>query len=133
MISKILQNLGNGVQFGKKEEFMTPLNDLIDYYLPLIQDFFDRLAVRSPLPLFWRVQRTDTEQDIPLNESVSTPPIPVDNDLLEKFHTATVYGKDRILETISAYETAYSLPVGSERNLFVQVLNFLEASDPVSI
>jgi len=117
LISKILQNLGNGVQFGKKEEYMAPLNDLILHYLPLIQQFFDELTVLPP------------------GQDIDTPPVPVDNALLEKFHKVTVYAKDRIMETISAYETAYDLPVGSETNLFTQVLNFLEmskAADPPS-
>jgi len=111
LISKILQNLGNGVEFGKKEEYMIPLNDLIQHYLPIVQTFFDELATLPP------------------GETIETPPVPIDNELLEKLHKVTVYGRDRILETISAYETAYSLPVGSERNLFIQVLNFLEVSN----
>jgi hypothetical protein len=43
MIAKVLQNLGNGLEF-TKEEFMTCMNDFIKEYLPLVSVFFDEFA-----------------------------------------------------------------------------------------
>jgi neurofibromin 1 len=43
MIAKVLQNLGNGLEFAK-EEFMICMNDFIKEYLPLISVFFDEFA-----------------------------------------------------------------------------------------
>lgn len=45
LISKVIQNLGNGVEFGKKEEYMLPFNDLIIEKTPEVNAFFDELAV----------------------------------------------------------------------------------------
>ena len=52
LISKVIQNLGNGVEFGSKENFMLPLNPFIQEYLPRIESFFDTLAV-SFINSYW--------------------------------------------------------------------------------
>jgi len=44
LIAKVLQNLANGVLFGKKERFMEQTNDFIKTNLPEIRAFFDEVA-----------------------------------------------------------------------------------------
>jgi len=44
LLSKILQNLANGLRFGKKEEFMMKLNDFIDSNILTLQRFYDHLS-----------------------------------------------------------------------------------------
>ena len=45
LISKILQNLSNGLQFGKKESYMLPFNEFIISNLPQVGDLFDYFSV----------------------------------------------------------------------------------------
>ena len=45
LVSKSLQNLANGLEFGSKEQFMQPMNDFIKENTPAVQQFFDNLAV----------------------------------------------------------------------------------------
>jgi len=44
LLSKVLQNLGNGLRFGKKEEFMAKLNHFIDENITPLYKFYDSLA-----------------------------------------------------------------------------------------
>jgi len=44
LLSKVLQNLANGVQFGAKEEYMSSLNTFIVDNLPLLHKFFDTIS-----------------------------------------------------------------------------------------
>jgi hypothetical protein len=45
LISKVLQNLANGVSFGNKESYMLPLNDFLATNTPVVQQMFDKLCV----------------------------------------------------------------------------------------
>jgi len=47
LLSKILQNLANGLRFGMKEEFMMKLNDFIDNNMLTLHKFYDHLEVPS--------------------------------------------------------------------------------------
>lgn len=47
LVSKILQNLANGVEFGYKEAHMAILNPFIIEHLSVVHTFFDKLTVRS--------------------------------------------------------------------------------------
>ncbi|KNC55028.1 uncharacterized protein AMSG_10622 [Thecamonas trahens ATCC 50062] len=40
LVAKVIQNAANGVKFGKKEEFMVQLNDLVESNIPKIENFF---------------------------------------------------------------------------------------------
>jgi len=44
LISKCLQNLSNGIEFGKKEAYMEEMNTFIRENLPIVHDFFDRVS-----------------------------------------------------------------------------------------
>eukprot|EP01104_Vermistella_antarctica_P013491 TRINITY_DN4087_c0_g1_i1.p1 TRINITY_DN4087_c0_g1~~TRINITY_DN4087_c0_g1_i1.p1 ORF type:complete len:645 (+),score=101.48 TRINITY_DN4087_c0_g1_i1:389-2323(+) len=44
LTSKILQNLSNGVQFGKKEEYMVVMNGFLQEHDRVVKDYFERLA-----------------------------------------------------------------------------------------
>ncbi|KAH3756518.1 GTPase-activator protein for Ras family GTPase [Pelomyxa schiedti] len=58
MLSKVLQNLSNGVKFGDKEEFMKKLNRFIDTNAQPLLKFFDRLCDKDA-PLAGDVVITD--------------------------------------------------------------------------
>ena len=45
LVSKVLQTIANGVEFGKKEPFMLPMNTHIQQYIKNVHAFFDELAV----------------------------------------------------------------------------------------
>jgi hypothetical protein len=47
LVAKVLQNISNGVEFGKKEEFMVPLNGLIKAQIPRLSSFFGSLSVAN--------------------------------------------------------------------------------------
>ncbi|KAL6051145.1 Ras GTPase activating protein ira2 [Balamuthia mandrillaris] len=44
LVSKVLQTMANGVEFGKKEPYMIPMNDFIQKNLKKVHVFFDQLA-----------------------------------------------------------------------------------------
>jgi len=46
LVSKVLQNLANGVDFGNKEPYMRDLNSFIHETVPQVHKFFDQLVVR---------------------------------------------------------------------------------------
>jgi GTPase-activator protein for Ras-like GTPase/SH3 domain len=48
LISKVLQCLGNQVVFGKKEEFLIPMNAFLRRHTELCHSFFDALPALSP-------------------------------------------------------------------------------------
>lgn len=50
LVSKVLQNLANGVEFGSKESHMVALNDFILENMPTVHSFFDNLTVSSFVP-----------------------------------------------------------------------------------
>lgn len=44
MVAKIIQNIANDVEFGKKEAFMEPFNPMITEYKPMYQTFLRNLV-----------------------------------------------------------------------------------------
>jgi len=58
LVSKVLQNLANGVQFGEKEPNMTCMNEFLTSRTPAYQDFLMRLCDNS-VPLSEPVPITD--------------------------------------------------------------------------
>jgi hypothetical protein len=44
LITKIIQNIANGIIFIKKEEFLKPFNNFIDKFIELTRSFFDQAA-----------------------------------------------------------------------------------------
>eukprot|EP00002_Diphylleia_rotans_P039253 TRINITY_DN9069_c0_g1_i2.p1 TRINITY_DN9069_c0_g1~~TRINITY_DN9069_c0_g1_i2.p1 ORF type:complete len:359 (+),score=41.90 TRINITY_DN9069_c0_g1_i2:117-1193(+) len=45
LITKVLQNLGNRILFGEKEEYMLPMNQVIKKYLDSIQVFLEKISL----------------------------------------------------------------------------------------
>eukprot|EP01134_Creolimax_fragrantissima_P004999 CFRG4999T1 len=45
LISKTVQNIANGVEFGEKEAYMKPLNRLIQLHIPFVRRYLDRIAL----------------------------------------------------------------------------------------
>jgi len=50
LITKVLQNLSNDVEFGSKEPYMTKMNDFIQSNRVKLGQFYDRLVKPSPKP-----------------------------------------------------------------------------------
>ena len=48
LVAKVLQNLANDVEFGKKEAFLTPMNTFIQRNRANLQEFFVRLCIMPP-------------------------------------------------------------------------------------
>lgn len=44
LISKVIQNVANGVKFGSKEAFLEGLNDVIDQYAPAVNQFMTAIS-----------------------------------------------------------------------------------------
>jgi len=44
LVSKVIQNLANGVEFGGKEPYMVPLNSFLKQYRPKFEEFLSSLA-----------------------------------------------------------------------------------------
>lgn len=53
LVSKILQNLANGILFGKKEEFMKKMNEFIENNEGRLNTFFDAIVVRQHMLYFF--------------------------------------------------------------------------------
>jgi len=56
LISKVLQNLANDVEFGDKEPYMTAMNHFIIRKRKSLQAFFNQLAVRSSPRSFCKIK-----------------------------------------------------------------------------
>jgi len=69
LISKVIQNIANMQPPGKKEEYMTALNDFIVQSIPKIIKFYDnlRMAVNVPQPGETDEQVTDVPNEVRLN------------------------------------------------------------------
>lgn len=48
LVSKVLQNLSNGVELGKKEPYMACMNPFIQKNLPLVQQFCEDISTSAP-------------------------------------------------------------------------------------
>jgi len=44
LLSKVLQNLANGIPFGDKEQYMAPMNSFITDNLPILHKFFEKAS-----------------------------------------------------------------------------------------
>ncbi len=61
LVAKVLQNISNGVEFGKKEEFMVPMNSLINVQIPRLGAFFESLSVAGSD----FTSQSEQERDVP--------------------------------------------------------------------
>eukprot|EP00123_Amoebidium_parasiticum_P018882 comp24309_c3_seq2/m.45708 comp24309_c3_seq2/g.45708 ORF comp24309_c3_seq2/g.45708 comp24309_c3_seq2/m.45708 type:complete len:344 (-) comp24309_c3_seq2:403-1434(-) len=48
LLSKVVQNVANGVHFGAKEEHLGPLNVVVDTFGPAVRAFVDRICAEPP-------------------------------------------------------------------------------------
>jgi hypothetical protein len=64
LIAKILQNLANGVRFGRKEPFMTVMNPFISDNLENIKRFFDDIAANEVTELKDSAKNTEVPADV---------------------------------------------------------------------
>jgi len=106
IVSKVIQNLGNNVEFGKKEAYMIPLNDLILEYLPVVKNLYDELVIVD-------------------NDKIEHPIVNIDEALLAKFYKHIYRLQDKIIKSISFLEMTCSVPNNSENALFTHLLEHL--------
>jgi len=106
IISKVIQNLGNNLEFGKKEAYMIPLNDLIVEYLPRVRDLCDKLVIVE-------------------HDKIVHPPVNVDEVQVFKLYKHVYLLQDKIIKSISFLELTCGVPPNSENSLFTQVLEYL--------
>ena len=66
LVAKTIQNLGNLVQFGKKEPYMSFANDFITENIPSIKSFIDAVSSLSANPALIKIANVDAES-IPLH------------------------------------------------------------------
>lgn len=109
LLSKILQNLSNGVKFGIKESYMTPLNDFLESNQTRVHALFDELAM------------------IPAGVTdFSLEKVILNQDLAEKLHAHLYLQQSKIIVKIQEIEAKLGLPPKSEVKEFKSVLKFLE-------
>jgi hypothetical protein len=123
LISKILQNLSNGLMFGSKEEYMTCMNPLIDKYTADFKTFLLNVAHDdlSEGTLSWLDVRNVT-------------PLPLEIEHLDEKHVAALHGwliqyRGRLLEYLNQEITGAggvsSLEAYSEEEEVFQLLDEL--------
>jgi hypothetical protein len=83
LISKVIQNVANGVLFGSKEEYMNPLNSIVHEYIGKCKQFLLATA--------------QCDMDIPNNNSSSTPSTTTEEQF-ETIRSVLFKYKDRIGE-----------------------------------
>lgn len=49
LISKVVQNVANEVEFGDKEAYMMPMNGFIKEYIPRMKHFLGDISATVPL------------------------------------------------------------------------------------
>ena len=63
LISKVLQNLANGVRFGNKEAFMTPANSFLEENETLMISYLESLQAIDPDMVYWNTEIEGTEDE----------------------------------------------------------------------
>jgi len=94
LISKSLQNLSNGIEFGKKEAYMEEMNTFIRQNLPVVHDFFDKV---STLP---------NNIDYPPLSSLDT----VIETLAPQLHEKLIQNLEKISSSLYTYKHNYIIP-----------------------
>jgi len=94
LISKSLQNLSNGLEFGKKEPFMEEMNSFIRENVPVVNNFFDKI---STLP-----------------EDINYPPLSsieiAIQDQLPQLHEKIIQNLEKIAGNLYNYKQNYIIP-----------------------
>lgn len=71
LVTKVLQNISNGVEFGKKEEFMVCMNSLITQQIPNVQKFFHDVVMTQEASDTVNDQKRDVPPSV-IDRSVDT-------------------------------------------------------------
>ena len=88
LISKIIQTLSNGVVFGKKEEYMIPMNSFINENLENVHYVLDKVSTFIP--------------DIHSKEIEQLPPLPDDEyeNVIKRLHAQLFVSMNKIISTM---------------------------------
>jgi hypothetical protein len=87
LVSKALQNLSNGVQFGSKEEYMMPMNPFIVANIHRIRDYLIGISQETAI-----ATRTATEVDVDSQEK---------QDSLDVLHRHLFVNQDRVMTELA--------------------------------
>ena len=104
LISKVLQNLANGIKHAK-EEYMIPTNIFVENNEHIIQDFFHRLASIDDL----------AEDDS--TQITSIIPIPLVEESLSIIHRLIIREIDKLKEELNNTEVIEAVPYHISENL----------------
>jgi len=97
LISKLLQNLANGVEFdGTKEEYMKRMNRIITRNIDSVRKFLDHLSTNK-----------NHDESLPFNRITSSSSIGADSELLlgaySALHRALISKKDEVLTRLAEF------------------------------
>jgi len=53
LVTKTIQNIANGMRFGKKEAYMEPMNVLVDEQIDNVNNFFKAIIAKKPTEQTW--------------------------------------------------------------------------------
>eukprot|EP00027_Filamoeba_sp_ATCC50430_P010659 CAMPEP_0168562666 /NCGR_PEP_ID=MMETSP0413-20121227/12253_1 /TAXON_ID=136452 /ORGANISM="Filamoeba nolandi, Strain NC-AS-23-1" /LENGTH=1290 /DNA_ID=CAMNT_0008594125 /DNA_START=110 /DNA_END=3979 /DNA_ORIENTATION=+ len=107
LISKLLQNLANGVHFGKKEEYMKELDPFIENNVNSVFAYYDKLADTK--------FDTNNLQQVATLEEVTTKELP-------KIHKFLLTNLDKIITSLVKYNNKDVIPQLS--NVLVEMGNY---------
>merc|ERR1711916_97555 len=96
LVAKVIQNAANGVKFGKKEDFMVQLNDLVESNIPKIDNFFTQ-------SLFAGADPEAGSYPGPADAAEPVPPL-VRANALATIHSMVVESSDDILAWLEEHQ-----------------------------
>eukprot|EP00004_Rigifila_ramosa_P016682 TRINITY_DN397_c0_g2_i1.p1 TRINITY_DN397_c0_g2~~TRINITY_DN397_c0_g2_i1.p1 ORF type:complete len:968 (-),score=231.30 TRINITY_DN397_c0_g2_i1:146-2641(-) len=108
LVSKTVQNVANGIEFGMKEPYMVPLNSLVHSYVNTIQSFFEDLM---------------DLKDITLSISPGTPSLEEEDKVLPELHLYMSANKQKMRQILNEKAGAAE---GTDCPLAADLLKVLE-------
>ncbi|KAI3653038.1 hypothetical protein MP228_002463 [Amoeboaphelidium protococcarum] len=133
LISKVLQNLANGVRFGSKEAYMTPANSFLVDNEPQLYKFCHQIQDVESEGLYWVTESVDQEKDgqslsdsvsalqqllIALNQQMSKIQHELESVQISEVMTYTVFGALKsIIKRFELIERTYDVLYGTDTSV----------------
>jgi Rho GTPase-activating protein 1 len=126
LISKVIQNISNGVDFGSKESYMIPLNPVIEQYKLKCRQFLMDSCVDEGTHVLKQVECKKLIQEAREQQLISSDPTLKKE--IESIHTLLAKNRDRIVKSVNELQISEELA-----NDLVNVLNRLPTLTPISM